>query len=665
METPLKCLLVEDAEPDALLLIETLRREGYKPTFERVQTEETMRAALGKRRWDVVFCDYNMPQFDAHTAFKVFCESRNPIPFIIVSGSIGEDRAVEALKSGVDDFVLKSNLKQLVPVLKRSLKDVENRREHDAARHMNELVMNYSLDMICTIDEMSRFVEVSAASKRILGYEPHELEGRKFANFLHPADLKRSQQEVDVVMKGQATFNFENRYIRKDGMAAYLSWSASWSSTDRLLFCVARDITNQKVAEETSQQNEAMFRLMVEHVVDYAIVMLDPNGRIKTWNAGAERIKGYKAGEIIGQSYSKFFTPEDISGGMPAELLKQATAEGRAVFQGWHVRKEGSQFWVSMVLTAVRDAQGQLCGFVKVLHDLTERMKEEEKRQQIELQLRQAQKLEAIGQLAAGIAHEINTPTQFAEHNLQFLKETFPQFIELTNGYAALLPALTDGSVSQQQIEKIQSMTQKTDLDFLAKEIPSAIDEALQGTGRISKIVRAMKEFSHPGNNNNKPEPTNLNHAIETTITVARSEWKHVAEMITEFDPHLPHVPVFAGEFNQVILNLLVNAAHAISESASSKAQHSGIITVSTRRDGDWAEIRVRDNGAGIPEKVRQRIFEPFFTTKEIGRGTGQGLTIAHSVVVKKHSGDLRFETETGKGTCFIIRLPLTQPAAK
>jgi PAS domain S-box-containing protein len=655
-------LLIEDSEPDALLLVETLRRHGYRPEFERVQTEDSLRAALAKQRWDVIFCDYNMPQFNATSAFKVFRESRNTMPFIIVSGSIGEDRAVEALKSGIDDFVLKRNLDQVVPALKRSLNEVEHRRLRDAARYMNELIMTHSLDMICTIDAQFRFVEVSAASARLLGYEPQELEGRKFTQFMHPADLKRTQQEADAVMKGQSVFNFENRYIRKDGLAAYLSWSASWSSADRLLFCVARDITDQKLSEETLRQSEAMFRLVIEHVVDYAIVMLAPNGKIKTWNAGAERTQGYKAGEIIGQSFSRFFTPEDVSAGKPAELLKQAATDGRVAQEGWRLRKNGSRFWVSMALTAIRDARGELCGFSQVTHDLTERKKVEEERQLMELQLRQAQKLEAIGQLAAGIAHEINTPAQFTEHNLKFLKDAFPQLIELTH-FCAALPT---GSISQQHAEKIQSISQKTDFEFLEKEIPAAIDEALQGTERINKIVRAMKEFSHPGNlENRRPEPAKLNHAIETTITVARNEWKNVAEMITEFDSSLPLVPVFAGEFNQVILNLIVNATHAIAQAGKNTPGLKGIITVSTRLDGAWVEVRVRDNGTGIQEKDRHHIFEPFFTTKEVGKGTGQGLTLAHSIIVKKHAGELRFETETGKGTCFIIRLPLGQLAER
>jgi two-component system NtrC family sensor kinase len=532
METALKCLLVEDSEQDAMLLLETLRQGGYHPVFERVQTEKDMRLSLLEKQWEVIFCDYVMPQFSAPAAFQVFLECDPKIPFIIVSGEIGEDHAVESLKFGADDYVLKRNLNRLVPVLKRSLKDVEHRRERDAARHMNELIMANSVDMICTIDEQFRFVEVSAASSRLLGYEPNELEGRKFTDCLHPEDLERTELEVSFVMEGRAIYHFENRYARKDGVTTYLSWSASWSPTDRLLFCVARDITEQKQAEI--------------------------------------------------------------------------------------------------------------------------------QRQQMELQLRHAQKLEAIGQLAAGIAHEINTPTQFTEHNLRFLQETFPKLVQLVKG--AEKPSLVKADAASGEKPDEPQGTAGSEFEFLIGEIPAAIEEALQGTGRISKIVQAMKEFSHPGTNNSKPEPTNINHAIETTITVARSEWKHVAEMVTAFDPELPFVPVFAGEFNQVILNLVVNAAHAISEATNGDKQRKGIITVSTRHDDDRVEVRVTDNGTGIPEHVRDRIFEPFFTTKRVGLGTGQGLTLAHSVIVKKHLGDLRFETETGKGTSFIIRLPLGQP---
>jgi signal transduction histidine kinase len=192
------------------------------------------------------------------------------------------------------------------------------------------------------------------------------------------------------------------------------------------------------------------------------------------------------------------------------------------------------------------------------------------------------------------------------------------------------------------------------------EEITEAIADALEGIGRVIIIVRAMKEFSHPGvGATESPVEINLNRAIESTIIVARNEWRYVADVVTEFDPKLPSVPVQPGEFNQVILNVLVNAAQAIEEAIQKDGREKGTITISTHQDGDWVEVRIRDTGPGIPENIRHRIFEPFFTTKPIGKGTGQGLAIARSVIVEKHHGEFNFDTEPGKGSCFKIRLPI------
>ena len=194
------------------------------------------------------------------------------------------------------------------------------------------------------------------------------------------------------------------------------------------------------------------------------------------------------------------------------------------------------------------------------------------------------------------------------------------------------------------------------DTGYLLDEIPKAIDQTLEGVTRVSTIVGAMKEFSHP--DIKEKVPLDLNRAISSTITVARNEWKYVAEMETEFDPSLLPVPCLPGEFNQVILNLIINAAHTIADVARNGGPTMGKIKVQTLNCVEWVEIRIQDTGTGIPEEVQNRIFDPFFTTKEIGKGTGQGLAIARSVVITKHGGSIRFETEEGKGTTFIIRLP-------
>jgi signal transduction histidine kinase len=293
-----------------------------------------------------------------------------------------------------------------------------------------------------------------------------------------------------------------------------------------------------------------------------------------------------------------------------------------------------------------------------VMHfDVTERKQAQEERTAIELQLRQAQKLEAIGQLAAGIAHEINTPTQYIGDNASFLKDAFNDLGRLLQVHRRLHDAVKAGVTTPELLSDVEQVQRDADADYLAAEAPRAIAQILEGVERVARIVRAMKEFSHPGT----AEKTliNLNHAIENTLTVSRSEWKYVAEAVTDLAPDLPEVPCLPGEINQVILNLVVNAAHAIADVVADGSRGKGVINVRTCRDGDCVELRICDNGTGIPEKARARIFEPFFTTKPVGKGTGQGLAIARSVVVDKHGGTIEFETELGKGTTFIIRLPL------
>ena len=194
------------------------------------------------------------------------------------------------------------------------------------------------------------------------------------------------------------------------------------------------------------------------------------------------------------------------------------------------------------------------------------------------------------------------------------------------------------------------------DLDYLTREIPKAIAQSLEGVGRVANIVRSMKEFSHPGTD--ELQPVDVNKALECTLTVCRNEWKYVADVVTDLDPRLPLVPCMPGACNQVFLNLIINSAHAIADKQAGNCTEKGTITVSTRSDGDWVEIRVADTGTGIPEKHRTKVFDPFFTTKKVGRGTGQGLAIAHSVIVDKHGGTLTFDTEVGHGTTFVVRLP-------
>ncbi|OPX37018.1 MAG: hypothetical protein B1H13_13565 [Desulfobacteraceae bacterium 4484_190.3] len=241
--------------------------------------------------------------------------------------------------------------------------------------------------------------------------------------------------------------------------------------------------------------------------------------------------------------------------------------------------------------------------------------------------------------------------------NTRFLKEGFEDLDRLVNEYQELVKELSEKGGFEESIERVTEIADEIDLEYLREEIPLAIKQSLAGVERVAKIVRAMKEFSHPGSD--EKTPTDLNKAIENTVTVARNEWKYVADLEMDFDEKLPPVPCLPGEMNQVILNMIVNASHAIADVVGDGANGKGTITIRTRKEEEWAEIRIEDTGAGIPEEIRERIFDPFFTTKEVGKGTGQGLSIAHNVIVDKHGGMIDVESDAGKGTTFIIRLPL------
>ncbi len=294
---------------------------------------------------------------------------------------------------------------------------------------------------------------------------------------------------------------------------------------------------------------------------------------------------------------------------------------------------------------------------VAVLRDISRRKRGEEERKAMERQLLHAHKLEAVGQLAAGIAHEINTPIQYVGSNIDFLEESFRDVNVLMDHCLRLLEAARQGQVPPAMVQALEDTLEELDWEYLTEEIPQAIGQSRDGVERVSTIVRAMKEFSHPATR--EKQAVDLNRLIETTITVARNEWKYVAHVKTDLAADLPPVPCLADEMGQVLLNLLVNAAHAVEDKNAGQDAAMGTITFVTRLRDEMVEIRVSDSGTGIAPKIRDRIFDPFFTTKEVGRGTGQGLAISLDVVVNKHGGSLTVESVPGEGATFIIRLPL------
>jgi signal transduction histidine kinase len=274
--------------------------------------------------------------------------------------------------------------------------------------------------------------------------------------------------------------------------------------------------------------------------------------------------------------------------------------------------------------------------------------------------LLQAQKLEAIGQLAAGIAHQVNTPAQYVGDNVSFLQRAFDKLLRLVEAQSNLVEGIRSGDATPQALDTVDAARATAKLDYLERQVPRAIAQSLEGLGQISSIVKAMKEFSHPSGA--EKQPFDLHDVIESTSIVAKNDWKYVAELHFDFDWSLPPVLLLRNEFSQVVLNLIVNAARAITASLPPGSADKGKIVIATKAVGSNVELRITDNGTGIPQAVQARVFEPFFITKEVGKGTGQGLAIAYSVIVDKHGGTLSLESREGHGSTFIISLPLTPP---
>jgi PAS domain S-box-containing protein len=384
-------------------------------------------------------------------------------------------------------------------------------------------------------------------------------------------------------------------------------------------------------------------------------------------NRAVAQACGYAPAEMLGLVFTDFF-PRELNETEFKRVMEELR-NGRGVSAELQARrKDGSTFWAGISLTFLRDIRGQITHIVGVGADITARLEQEraqrhlrdqllnemQERERMAIELRLAQKLESVGRLAAGIAHEINTPIQYIGDSVSFLQSAQSDLDRLVGAYRTAVQQMAADSASPTVLASVKEIEKAVDLEFVVNEIPKAFERTLQGIEHVRAIVHAMKEFAHP--DASEHSSADLNRAIETTLTVAHNEYKYTAQVETRFDA-IPLVICNVGEVNQVFLNLIVNAAHAIEESG--KDASTGRITITTGTCGDNVVISVADNGCGIPEAQLEKIFDPFFTTKPVGRGTGQGLAIARSIIAEKHGGNIDVESVVGRGTRFILRLPI------
>lgn len=400
----------------------------------------------------------------------------------------------------------------------------------------------------------------------------------------------------------------------------------------------------------------------------FMIVDMQRPGRpIAYVNRALAQRAGYTVEELLDQP-STILTPKtpnlervlQIRDAMRAGLELKIELETR--------RKDGSLYWSGVSLFPVHNLHGVVTHYVSVSADISARLEAERKRQElqnelnaemhqrkrIEGELLLAQKLEAVGRLAAGVAHEINTPIQYVGDSVQFLKSAYFDCETVLKIYRSGLTNIINGTAADQVKMTVDAAEKAADIEFYMTEVPKALERTMEGVERVAQIVRAMKEFSHPDAVDH--QPADLNRAIETTLLMAMNEYKYIAKIETHFS-ELPHVMCNLGELNQVFLNLIVNASHAIAAAGKDSAE--GRIIVTTHQEGDAVMLAFEDNGCGIAPENLSKIYDPFFTTKEVGKGTGQGLAITRSIVVDKHSGSVDVRSCVGEGTCFTLRLPI------
>ncbi|QDT12180.1 two-component system sensor histidine kinase NtrB [Planctomycetes bacterium K23_9] len=398
---------------------------------------------------------------------------------------------------------------------------------------------------------------------------------------------------------------------------------------------------------DLAEQNTAIVESAAEGILTYS-----SDGKILTINRSAERLFGvsrsnslnlrdlFEAGENA--EAVLFRCDVDLGGEADHNIDSQPDADSNEIVA---VRSSGKVFLSGISVSCTTHCKQKM--FTVLVRDLS-------RRKRMEAKLNQAQKMESIGQLAAGIAHEINTPIQFVNDNLQFLQDAFEDLSELLDLFDQLLASVKADEPANKLVEQIDSQSEVADLPFLKEEFPNAFSQTLEGIQRVAKIVVAMKEFSQPPSEGKSQ--LDINQAIENALTIAASQFRDVATVKTDLQQGLPGIVCLGAQINQVLLNILANASEALAEQCGDTK---GEILVTTRMIDNDLEIRVEDNGPGIPEHIRDRIFEPFFTTKEVGKGTGQGLAFVYDIVVNRHDGSIQAVASPSGGTTFVIHIPV------
>ena len=671
MSKPLRLLIVEDSEDDALFLLHELRKGGYTVTSERVDTAPAMSAALEKQAWDVVIADYVMPYFSAPDALILFKGKGIDLPFIVVSGKIGEDIAVATMKAGAHDYIMKDNLKRLVPAVERELREAverqERRRAEESIRRRlkfektvsdisSRFVGIFDIDdaINASLTDMGRFSRSSRAYVFLIredgtmmdnahewcaeGVSPQIDNLKKLPVAEFPWWMKKLHKgeviQIEDVSKVPAEAKSEREVLERQQiksllvlpltvggeLAGFVGFdnvirTGTWGDDDLALLRVASEIMGnaleRKKAEEALRQSEHSYRVLFESTLDGLIVMDIETMKVVFGNQTAAKLYGYESmGDAIGINPLDFVHSDDKE--KVLEVIKKDLFEKglRQVNEFRTMTGDGREMWISAIGTRT-EYQGRPAILVSI-RDITEQKKVEGAKRRLEEQLQLSGRLAAIGELSAGVAHEINNP------------------LAAIKGFSELLLA-------------------RYDLDEAVKSDVEAISKEAQ---RATKITQDLLSFAR----RHEPEKCfiSINEALAKSLDLCACHMKaNNIDMAVEFDPELPKTMADFFQMQQVFVNIIVNAEQAMAE-----ANGRGKLTVKTQKDDNLIRISFTDNGPGIAEGNLKMVFDPFFTTKEVGKGTGLGLSICYGLV-EAHGGRIYARSRAGQGTSFIVEIPI------
>ncbi len=612
MGKSLRVLIVEDLEDDALLVIRELERGGYDIAFERVETAEAMTAALEKQAWDIIIADYHLPHFSAPEALTLLQQSNLDLPFIVVSGTIGEETAVATMRDGAHDYLMKGNLKRLVPAIERELHEAEVRRKRQRAeealreseKKYRELT-DFLPQIVLETDERGNLKFLNYQAFQSTGYTPDDFnKGLSAMQLVIPEDRDKVKKNIQLVLSGKKRGGAEYTALRKDGstfpIIVYTTPIIHEGKTVGLRGIIV-DITERKQAEEKIKLAAEEWRTTFDSITDLVSIHDKDFRLVRVNKAFAETIK-MEPKELVGKTCYEVVhgTNEPASNCPHTRTLEDGKPHEMELFEP-HLG-----VYLEMSVSPIFNEEGEVVGTVHITKDITERKKMEE-------QLIVTDRLASIGELSSGIAHELNNP--------------------LTGiiGFSDLL---------------------------LDRDVPDDVKEDLKIINREAKrtagVVRNLLTFARK--HAPAKELVDIHSIIQTVMELRAYEQKiENIQVVTQFATDLPEVKADGFQLQQVFLNIIINAEYFMTE-----AHGRGSFTITTERVGDIIRVSFADDGPGIAEENLPHLYDPFFTTKEVGKGTGLGLSISYGIITE-HAGRIYAQSKLGKGATFVVELPITR----